>query len=88
MNLVGRTTVRSHAAAIGRGLKPIDVMNPKPNSNSGENKNKNICKILWTILQYEIIFYFLFDSKNLKFEIYPSFCVGANIFRENLGEFL
>jgi hypothetical protein len=41
----------------------------KPDSTGGENKNKNICKILWTILQYEIIFCFLFDSKNLKFEI-------------------
>jgi hypothetical protein len=41
LNKVGRTTVQSLAAAIKKGLEPLDVKtNPKPDSIGSENKKK------------------------------------------------
>jgi hypothetical protein len=41
LNLVGRTTVRDPAIAIGRGLEPFDaITDPEPDSTGGEKKNK------------------------------------------------
>jgi hypothetical protein len=40
--LVGRTTVRSPATTIGRGLKPLDELTPEPDSTGSENQKKKI----------------------------------------------
>jgi hypothetical protein len=39
LNLVGKIMVRSSAAAIRRGLKPLDIRSdPKPDSTGSENQ--------------------------------------------------